>query len=88
MTALELPGRALVLYGTEFSLPARCKGILSSPLVDQQEIDVSFNMGRDCSPALFIAVNSLQRHAEEFCQLFLRLAQFFPGKTEFFLGQE
>ena len=87
VTALELPGRTVALDGAAFFLPARGQGVGPSPLIDQQEINVPLDMGGDCPPALFVAVNGLQGHAEEFCQLFLGLSEFFPGKAEFFLGQ-
>lgn len=58
MPALKLPGGALLFYRTGFLFPAWCKAVFPAPLIDQQKVDVSFNMCWDCSPALLIAMNS------------------------------
>jgi len=59
---LKLPGRAtfLTFSGTFFDDPA---GFVSLSLckTGQQEIKLPFNVGRNISPALFIAVHSLYR---------------------------
>lgn len=66
MAALKLPGGALLLEGALLFFPARNKRICSPPLIDQQKIELSFDMGGYGSPALLIAVDGFQRHAEEF----------------------
>jgi hypothetical protein len=60
MAALKFPCGALLFYIAVFLLPAWGKTVLSSPLIDKQKIKMSFNMGRNCSPALFITVNGFQ----------------------------
>lgn len=79
MAALKFPGGTILLYTAEFFLPARLLTIRSAPLIDKQKIEMSFYVSWNCPPALFVAVDSLQRHAEEFSELLLRFAKFFPG---------
>lgn len=45
-------------------------------------------MIRNGSPSLFITVDSLQGHSEEFGELFLCFAQFLSCQAEFYFGQE
>ena len=66
MSALKFPGGALVFYIAELLFPAWKQAVFASPLVDQQEIDVPFNMSGAGSPSLLVAVYRLQRHTEQF----------------------
>lgn len=88
MATLKFPGGALFFDCAEFLLPAGGQAVFSAPLIDQQKVELSLDMGGDSAPSLFIAVYCLQGHAEQFRQLFLCLTKLFSGKTEFFLGQE
>jgi len=67
VSALEFPGGTIFLTVAVFFLPAGSKAVFSAPLIYQQEIDLSFNVRRDCSPTLLVTVDSLERHSQEFC---------------------
>lgn len=88
MSTLKLPGGALFFNCTQFLFPTGFQAILPTSLVDKQKINLSSNVGRNSPPALFVTVDCLKRHPEEFSQLFLSFSKFFSGKTEFFLGQK
>ena len=79
MTALKFPRGTLLLVSTELLLPAGNQAVCSAPLIDQQKIELPFDMSGDGPPSLLIAVYRFQRHAEEFSQLLLCLAKLFPG---------
>ncbi len=66
VSALEFPGGAIFFTVAEFFLPAGSKAGFSAPLINQKEIDLPFNVSRDCSPALLVTVDSLERHSQEF----------------------
>jgi hypothetical protein len=87
MATLEFPGRAGLFYITEFFFPAGSKAVFAAPLVDQEKKDLSFDMGGDCTPSLFITVDGFKRHTKELSQLLLCFSQFFSGNTEFFFNQ-
>lgn len=65
MAALKLPGRAVVFLGTVLVFPAWLQIILSTPLVDEEKIDMPLYVIGNCPPSLFVAVYGFQRHAEE-----------------------
>jgi hypothetical protein len=88
VATLKLPGRALLFQIALFSVPAWGEDIVSAPLIDQQEIQLSLNMRWNRSPPLFITVNGFQRHSQKFGQLLLCLCQFFSRQTEFFFCQQ
>ena len=66
VSALEFPSGTIFLTVAVFFLPAGSKVVLSTPLINQQEIDLSFNVRWDRSPALLVTVDSLERHPQEF----------------------
>ncbi len=67
VSALEFPGGTILLAVAVFFFPAGSKAVFFAPLINQQKIDLSFNVRWDCSPALLITVDSLERHSQEFC---------------------
>jgi hypothetical protein len=83
MPALKLPGRALLLYPAVFYLPAWGDVLQLSFAITEKEEDLTFNMGRNRSPPLFIAVNGLECDSEQFRHLFLCLSKLFPGSCKF-----
>jgi len=87
MAALKLPCRTLIFYAAGLLFPARFEAGFTSTLVDKEKVYMSFNMGGDCAPSLFVTVDCFERHPEEFGKLFLSLFKFFSCKTEFFFGQ-
>ena len=87
MSALEFPGGAFLFYGAKFFFPAGSQsGFFPTP-INQQEKNLSFDMTRDCSPALFITVDRFKRRSKELCQFFLCFIKFFSSNTEFFFRQ-
>ena len=79
MTALKFPGGTILFYGAHFFLPAWLPALLFTSLIYQQKIEMPLYMSWYRSPTLLIAMDSLQRHAEEFSQFFLGFAKLFPG---------
>lgn len=79
MSALEFPGGTLLFDVTKFLFPTWGQAVFSAALIDKKKIEMSFDVGWNCSPALFVAMNSLQRHSKKFCQHFLSFPKFFPG---------
>ena len=75
---MKLPCWACFFLFTLFFVPAGGERIVASALLDQQEIELAFYMGRNGTPALFIAVDGLKGHSQEFGELFLCFAEFFP----------
>ena len=67
MAALEFPGRAMFSFGALFFFPAWRQVGVPASLVDEKKKKLPLDMGGDCPPALFIAVDSLERHPQEFC---------------------
>ena len=57
MPALKLPGRALLLHPALFFFPARDRVFMLSFMVADKEEDLPFNMRRNRSPSLLVAVN-------------------------------
>lgn len=60
MSALEFPGRAMLPLRALLFLPAWRQVGVPSSLIDEQEKKLPFDMRRDCTPPLFIAVNCLE----------------------------
>ena len=88
VAALKFPGWTLFFLMAVFLFPAGDKIIVSLSLVNQQEEELTFDMGGYGPPTLFITVNCLKRHAQEGSELFLSFTQFFSNLTEirFFHG--
>ncbi|MBB5347137.1 hypothetical protein HNQ81_000847 [Desulfoprunum benzoelyticum] len=78
MTALKFPGWAAISLRALFFLPARSPIACSSALIDEEKEELAFNMGGNCSPSLLVAVYGFERHAQQFGELFLGLAELFP----------
>ena len=83
MSALKLPGRALLLHPAVFSFPAWDSALNFTFAITEKEEDLTFNMGRNRSPPLFIAVNGLECDSEQFRHLFLCFSKLFPGSCKF-----
>jgi len=85
-TGLKLPGGTLAFSFVRAFLdnPARFQFLLASPLSQEQKKELPLHMRRHGSPTLLVAVNRLDRCAEQSGHLELRLAQFFPKMEEFF----
>jgi hypothetical protein len=81
---LKLPGRALLLHPALFYIPAGADGLEFAPAITEKEKDLAFNVGRNRSPSLFVAMNGLQCNSEQFSHLFLCFSKFFPGFKKFF----
>lgn len=79
MAALKFPGGAFLFLVAGFLFPAWSQAVFSTSLIDEQEVELPFDVRRNRPPALFVTVNRLQRHSEEFCQFFLSFPKFFPG---------
>jgi hypothetical protein len=78
-TGLKFPGRASVPAGggTFFNYPTGFCPALFFVHPRQEKKHLSFNMGRNRPPTLFITANGLDRGAKELRQLFLGLAKYF-----------
>jgi hypothetical protein len=59
MAALKFPGGALLFDIAEFLFPTWLQAVLSASLIDKQKVELSFDVSRNCPPALFITMNSL-----------------------------
>jgi hypothetical protein len=64
MPALKLPGGALLLHPTIFYFPAWVGVLAYAFAITEKEKDLTFNMGRDGPPSLFVAMNGLQCNSE------------------------
>jgi hypothetical protein len=85
MSGLKLPGRALLLVVTQLLFPAGGKYVVASALMDEKEIQLTFDVRWYRSPTLFITMDCLERHSKQFGQLFLGLAEFLSRFPEFVL---
>lgn len=72
--AVKFPGWAILLFQATLSLPARDQRFVLMALTDNQEIEIPGNVRRNGAPALFIAVDGFQAHAQDVRQLLLSLA--------------
>ena len=79
LAGLKFPGGALfpALGGAIFDGPARFDVTIAFSRAGEQKQNLPFGVGRDLSPALFIAVQGLERNAKELRQFFLGLAELF-----------
>jgi len=59
MPALEFPGGTLLFDFTEFLLPAGDQTVLSTSLIDEKKVELSFDMSRNGPPTLLVTMNSL-----------------------------
>jgi len=66
MSALKFPGRAFLFTVAKLFFPAGSEFVFSAALIDQQKIELSLDMGRNRPPPLFVTVDSLKRHSQEF----------------------
>ena len=57
MTALKLPGRAIFFFLTFLLFPAGDEFRIPASLLDEEEEQLTFNMGRDRPPPLLVAVD-------------------------------
>ena len=64
MTALEFISRAVFPVQALLFLPAGDHVRVSSTLINQEKINITFNMRGNRTPTLFVAVNSLERHPQ------------------------
>jgi len=78
MTAIELPGRAVKLFFTALFFPARCNIFINSTLIAQEKEYLTFDIGWNISPALFVGMNSFYRNTKNFSKLFLGFAKSLP----------
>ena len=76
VAAFKFPGRALfLLFGrTFFYSPAWFAAFPFAVNPGYQKIYLPLHSGRDCTPALFIAVDGLQGCAQQLCYLLLGFA--------------
>jgi hypothetical protein len=84
MTALELPGRTLFFHPTMLYLPAWMSVFDLAAAIAEEKKNLTFNMGRNSSPSLFVAMYGLQCNAEQFSHLFLCFSQLLPECIKFF----
>ena len=82
MPALKLPGRAILFFRAELFFPAGCEQLALMALIANQKIEIAGDMRRDGPPALLVAVDGFQTHAQNRRQLFLSFAQFLAMVTE------
>ena len=85
VTTLKFPGRApFLLFGsTVFYSPAWFAAFPSAVNPGYQKIHLPLHSGRDCTPALFIAVDGLQGCAQQLCHLLLGFAHLGSIRFEF-----
>lgn len=84
MSALKFPSGTPVFFIALFFFPARNYVFILIPLVTEEKEDLAFDVGRDFSPPLLITMYRFNGYAQNFCELFLRLAKSFSVKGEFF----
>ncbi len=82
---MKFPRRALFLLAAFFFIPAWSEGVITSPLVDEEEVQLAFDMCWNSTPSLLITVDCLKGHSQKSRKLFLGFSKFFSGFSEFVL---
>ena len=88
MTAGKFISRAVVFHPAFFDLPAGFVSRLFVSYFAEKEKELSFDMRRNRTPSLLVAMNGFERDAEEICELLLCAEQLFSSLGEFYFVQD